>query len=83
MSLEPRLGAEPAPPWPDDVFDAVALLDAVLSDDLIACGAVLRNMDPMPVAINLALLAAGLAEEGEACCRSHLRAWGLRELLKP
>ena len=46
--------------WDDDLADAVALVEAVLGDDLTGAGAVLRNMDTGPVAVVLAKVHAEL-----------------------
>jgi hypothetical protein len=52
------------PEHDDPLHDSIALVEAVARDDPKGAGAILRNMDPGPVAVNLAkMLAEVLAEQ--------------------
>lgn len=67
-------------PWHDEVYDAIALVEAVLRDDLDGVRAVLHGMEPGPVVVALAKICAELAAAGERDimpCRCHFRQFAL------
>lgn len=66
----------------DDTLDAIALVEAVLRDDLEGAGAVLRNMDAGPVAVVLAKLCGELAGELGAYPQCWRR-WALDAVRRP
>lgn len=76
----------PVPEHDDPLRDAVALVEAAIGDDALACGVILRNMDAAEVAVNLAkLLSELVADNGRGmgtgpCC---FRAWAEQAVNRP
>jgi hypothetical protein len=66
--------------WPDEVYDAIASVEAVLADDTEALAALLRHGSPYAMTVTLAKLLAELvtmAEHREGVARCCFRSWAV------
>ena len=67
-------GCPVRPPHDDDTLDAIALVNAVRSDDTEAVAAIVSSADLLNVSLVLARLLAVVSEESNAC-PGHFRRW--------
>ncbi len=71
--------------WPDEVYDAIASVEAVLADDTEALAAILRHCQLSTTVVLAKLLAelVTMAERQQGVARCCFRRWAVEAVNKP
>ena len=76
------MSADPPEPWPDDLQDSIALVEAQLADDIAGIACLLRHGNSFSQAVTLSKLLAEVVSEQNVSL-PHFREWAAAAERRP